>query len=37
MPDLTKSARTVLVDCLGAKKAENVLIVVDEPLRDIGQ
>lgn len=36
MIELVKSAKTVLADYLGAKEGERVLIVVDEPLRRIG-
>jgi leucyl aminopeptidase (aminopeptidase T) len=33
---MKKSARIVLVDCLGVKKSEEVLIIVDEKSRSIG-
>ena len=36
MIELVKSAKTVLADYLGAKEGERVLIVVDEPLRRVG-
>jgi leucyl aminopeptidase (aminopeptidase T) len=37
MPDLSQPARTTLKDCLGTEEGEKVLIVVDEPLRVIGE
>lgn len=37
MSSLAHAARVVLADCLGAKRGESVLVVVDEPLRSIGE
>lgn len=36
MKELKEAAHVALTDCAGAKKGENVVIVVDEPLRRIG-
>lgn len=35
--DLAKAIRTVVQECLGVKKGEEVLIVVDEKSKDIGR
>lgn len=37
MEDLLIAARTALLDCAGVRKAENVVIVCDAPLREIGK
>jgi len=37
MEKLRQAARVVLEDCMGVKPGEKVLIIVDEPKRDIGQ
>ncbi|HEC83230.1 MAG TPA: aminopeptidase [Firmicutes bacterium] len=37
MDDLVEAARIALTDCAGVKKGENVVVVVDEPLREIGK
>lgn len=37
MGGLAQAARVVLADCLGVKAKEKVLIVIDEPLRRIGE
>lgn len=37
MTDLATAARVVLGDCMGVKAGEKVLVVVDTPLRNIGQ
>lgn len=37
MSNLAHASRVVLSDCLGAKKGEQLLIVVDGPLRSIGE
>lgn len=37
MQDLVTAARTALVDCARVGKGENVVIVCDAPLRDIGK
>jgi len=37
MDDLIEAARIALTDCAGVKKGENVVVVVDEPLRQIGK
>ena len=36
MPDLIQAARTAVVQCLGAKRGEKLLVITDEPLRSIG-
>ena len=36
MEELKKSAKVTLIECLGVKKGEAVLIVSDKPLRDLG-
>ncbi len=37
MNELLEAARTALADCAGVKKGENVVVIVDEPLREIGK
>ena len=37
MDDLIEAARIALTDCAGVKKGENVVVVVDEPLRQVGK
>lgn len=37
MHGLAQAARVVLADCLGVKGNENVLVVIDEPLRAVGE
>ncbi len=37
MSELIEAARTALRDCADVRKGENVVIVVDEPLREIGK
>lgn len=36
IPDLLQAARTAVVQCLGAKRGEKLLVITDEPLRSIG-
>jgi leucyl aminopeptidase (aminopeptidase T) len=37
MTDLAPAVRTVVHSCLGVRPAENVLVVVDSPLKDVGE
>ena len=37
MTDLAPAVRTVVHSCLGVQPAENVLVVVDSPLKDVGE
>ena len=37
MTDLAPAVRTVVHSCLGVQPAENVLVVVDSPLTDVGE
>ena len=37
MTDLAPAVRTVVHSCLGVRPAENVVVVVDSPLKDVGE
>lgn len=37
MSGLARASRVVLADCLGVKTGEKVLVVVDDPLRSVGE
>jgi len=37
MKELKQAARVALVDCIAARKGENVVVICDEPLRRVGQ
>ena len=37
MPDLSQAARVAVTQCLGARSGEKMLVITDEPLKDIGR
>ena len=37
MPDLSQAARVAVTQCLGARSGEKMLVITDEPLKEIGR